>query len=445
MSVLMEAFPRRQGTLRVGGLSVGEVAASFGTPLYVYDASILDDRVRAFQEAFREVDLLLAYSVKANGSLAILDRIARLGAGADVVSGGELFRSLRAGIPPERIVFAGVGKTASELEAALDAGIHAIHVESESELRLLEGLARASGRVAPIALRINPDVVAPTPHEYTRTGHAASKFGVPPGRALELCKWAGGREALRVRGVDVHIGSQISVTGPYRKALARALEVVDGLRAAGGEPEYVDLGGGFAVPYGADDRRLDPRELAEVVVPRVREAGLRLILEPGRSVTAEAGALVTRVLHVKRQGGKTFVVTDAGMTDLLRPSHYRGRHEVEPVVEPEARERTTVDVVGPVCESGDFLALDREMVLPEPGELLAVRTAGAYGFVMSMNYNARPRPAEVMVEGDTAHLIRRRELHRDLIRGERVPSYGDASPAVPAGGVSDLPTERPDE
>ncbi len=434
MSVLIPAFPRRGGKLRVGGLSVGAVARNFGTPLYVYDAAVLDDRVRAFQEAFHDLDFLLAYSVKANGNLAILDRIARLGAGADIVSGGELFRVLRAGIPAERIVFAGVGKTARELEAALDAGVRSIHVESEAELHLLDGRARASGRAAPVALRINPDVHAPTPHEYTRTGHAGSKFGIPVERALELYEWAADRDTLRIRGVDVHIGSQISETEPYERALDVALEVVDELREMGAEPEYVDLGGGFGVSYEGDDR-LAPDALASAVVPRVRGAGLELILEPGRSVVGEAGILVTRVLHLKEQGGKTFVVTDAGMTDLLRPSHYDGHHAVEHVLDPGDRERRVVDVVGPVCETGDFLARDREMPLPEAGELLSVRTAGAYGFVMTMNYNGRPRPAEVLVEGDAAHLIRSREVYRDLIRGEIVPAYeGEGSP--PPGGVA---------
>lgn len=431
MPVLIEAFPRRRGALRVGGLSVATVAQNFGTPLYLYDAAVLDDRVRAYQEAFHEVDFLLAYSVKANGNLALLDRLRRLGTGADIVSGGELFRALRVGMPPERIVFAGVGKTVGELESALNAGIHAVHVESDAELRLLEGLARDAGAVAPIALRINPGLHAPTPHEYTRTGHADTKFGIPVDRALDLNAWAAGREALRIRGVDIHIGSQITETGPYEEALDHALEVVAHLRELGEEPGYVDLGGGMGVAYRGGDR-LHPDTLARALVPRVRDAGLRLILEPGRSVIGEAGILLTRVLHVKEQGEKTFVVTDAGMSDLLRPSHYQGYHEVEHVLEPGERERRSVDVVGPVCETGDFLARDREMPVPRAGELLAVRTAGGYGFVMSMHYNGRPRPAEVMVEGDTAHLIRSREVNRDLIRGEIVPDYGDGPEPQPS-------------
>lgn len=422
MPVLIEAFPRRDGEMRCGGLSVGEVARRFGTPLYLYDAAVIDDRVRAFQEAFRSVDFHLAYSVKANGSLALLSRIAGLGAGADIVSGGELFRALQAGMPAERIVFAGVGKRRPEMEAALEAGIRAFHVESDAELRLLEGVARDTGRVAPISIRVNPDVHAPTPHAYTRTGHASSKFGVPADRALELYRWARERETLAIRGVDVHIGSQIVEIEPYERALDRALETVDQLRDEGIEVEYVDLGGGFGLPAGPDGEGFDLEALARAVAPRIREAGLALVLEPGRGVVGEAGILVTRVLHVKEQDEKTYVVTDAGMTDFLRPSHYGGYHEIEPVTDFPGREVEEVDVVGPVCETGDFLGRDRRIPLPHPGDLLAVRNAGAYGFVMTMHYNGRPRPAEVLVDGDTAVLIRSRETYGDLIRGEVVPA-----------------------
>lgn len=421
MSRLIEAFPRKGGELQCAELAVGDVARRFGTPLYLYDAAVVDDRVRAFRDAFAGVDLLLAYSVKANGNLAILNRIARLGAGADIVSGGELFRALRAGIPPGRIVFAGVGKRAAEIRAALDASVRAIHVESEAELRLLEGVAEDQGRVAPISIRINPDVHAPGPHEYTRTGHASSKFGVPVPAALELYRKARDRESLEILGVDVHIGSQIEEVEPYEQALDRALEVVEALRDEGIRLEYLDLGGGFAVAEDRDGVRLDPAELAKAVVPRVREADLRLVLEPGRSVVSEAGILVTRVLDVKEQGGRTFVVTDAGMTDFLRPSLYGSSHRIEPVTAHADRDVRTVDVVGPVCETGDFLGRDRRLALPEPGELLAVRNAGAYGFVMAMHYNGRPRPAEALVDGDSAYLVRARERNRDLIRGEVIP------------------------
>lgn len=421
MADRMPAHPRRDGVLRTGERSVKEIASEFGTPLYVYDAGIVDDRVRSFQDAFGGLDFLLAYSVKANGNLALLDRMSRLGAGADIVSRGELFRALEAGIPPEKIVFAGVGKREDEIVAGLEAGIHAFHVESEGELRLLERLARESGRVAPFSIRINPDVASASSHHYIATGHAAAKFGVPIPSSLELYRWAAEKDALRIRGVDLHIGSQVNAVEPYREALARLLDVVDQLGDRGIEIEYVDLGGGFAVPEEKNAEPLEPARVAGVVVPELRDRGLRLILEPGRSIIAEAGLLVTEVLYVKEQGGITFVVTDAGMTDFLRPSHYDGYHRIDPVVEREGRPIRTVDVVGPVCESGDFLGRDRSMPLPEPGDLLAVRDAGAYGFVMTMQYNGRPRPAEVLVDGDEAHLIREREREADLIRGERIP------------------------
>lgn len=418
----MDPFPRRDGVLHAGDRSLEALADEFGTPLYVYDAGVLEERIHSFQEAFSELDFLLAYSVKANGSLALLDRVARSGAGADIVSGGELFRALRAGIPADRIVFAGVGKTEEEIRAALDAGIHAFHVESEGELRLLERVARESGRVASFSVRVNPDVEAPTPHAYTRTGHATAKFGVPIPLALELYGWAAEREALRIRGVDVHIGSQVGAVAPYRTALHRVLEVVDALADDGIPVEYADLGGGFAVPEEEHAVRLEPEAVARVLVPELKGRGLRLLLEPGRSIVAEAGILLARVLYVKEQGGVTFVVTDAGMTDFLRPSHYDGFHRIEPVREPRERPVRAVDVVGPICESGDFLGRDRGLPLPEPGELLAVRDAGAYGFVMAMQYNGRPRPAEVLVDGAEAHRIRRRETHEDLIRGEAIPA-----------------------
>lgn len=432
---MIEAFPRRDGVLRCGERRVDELARRFGTPLYLYDGAVLEDRARGFLAAFPGVDpFLLAYSVKANGSLALLDRLRRLGCGADVVSGGELFRALRAGIPPERIVFAGVGKTREELEDAVEAGIRAVHVESEGELHLLDEVARSRGRTVGIGIRLNPDIEAPTPHPYTRTGHAASKFGVEPSRALELYRWAAERRALEIRGVCVHIGSQIGEVAPYERALSCALQVLDTLRSLGIAAEYVDLGGGFGVPYG-DEERLPPGTLAQAVLPRIAEARIGLTLEPGRAVVAEAGILVTRILHVKEQGGKTFVVADAGMTELLRPSHYGGQHPIEPVVEAAGRERRRVDVVGPICESGDLLGRDVALSLPRPGELMAVRMAGAYGFAMAMQYNGRRRPAEVLVEGDRAHRIRRREVYEDLVRGEVVPE-------VPPGPGSSAP-ERP--
>ena len=443
------AFVREGGVLQVAGgagvepVSLEALAEEFGTPLYVYSADAIARRVRDYQAAFGEVavDFLVAYSVKANGNLAVLNRIAALGAGADIVSGGELARALAAGIPAERIVFAGVGKTEAEMRAALEAGIHAFHVESAGELERLDAVVtamRAEGAGigcaaddmpgphatlrAPVGIRVNPDIHTDTPHEYTRTGHAATKFGIALAQARELYRWAAGRDTLELRGIDVHIGSQIVEVEPYQRALDTVLAMVDELTAEGIVLSYVDLGGGFGVGYDGS-RGLTPDQLAQVVVPALRDRGLRLLLEPGRSIVGEAGVLLTRVLYVKEAGGKTFAITDAGMTELLRPSHYDGWHHIEAVRARPGAPVARVEVVGPVCESGDFLARGRSMPVPEPGELLAVATSGAYGFAMASNYNARPRPAEVLVEAGRAHLVRRRETVEDLFRGETIPPH----------------------
>jgi diaminopimelate decarboxylase len=397
------------------------LAARFGTPLFVYDAALIEARYRALTSAFAGVDVLVAYSVKANGNLAILDRLARLGAGADIVSGGELHRAIRAGIPGDRIVFAGVGKTASELRAAVGARIHGCHVESAGELRLLDAVAAEMGVPARIGLRINPDIVSPAHHGYTQTGHADTKFGIPLDQVMELYRWAASRPHLDIRGIDAHIGSGILDPAPYGRVLDLLLEVVAQLAREGIELEYLDIGGGFGVPQG-DESGMPVERLAELVVPRVQEAGLDLVVEPGRYIVAEAGTLLTTVLYVKRNGDKTFVVTDGGMTELIRPSLYSGFHRVEPAAGSAiggVEER--VDVVGPICETGDFLALDRRMAVPSPGDVLAVLTAGAYGSSMASNYNSRLRPAEVLVEDGHAHLVRARESLEDLTRGETIP------------------------
>ncbi len=418
-SVLSEddVFQRIDGGLYCEELPLERLGEEYGTPLYVYSRRSIVERYREFDRAFAGVDHLVAYSVKANGNLSLLRLLAEEGAGADIVSGGELYRALRAGIPAERIVFSGVGKTESELAAALEAGIYGFNVESAGELRSLSRLAHSLGVEASIALRINPDIESPTPHAYTRTGHRASKFGIPSESALTLYREAVSLPGIRVRGIAVHIGSQIEVVEPYRLALVHLLELVELLQRDGIELDYLDLGGGFGVPYGeAGGRRA--AEFAEVIVPLLQATGLRLVLEPGRYLIGPAGVLLTRVLAIKEMGGKTFVVTDAGMNDLLRPSHYAGYHHVEPAARHPGRELVNVDVVGPICETGDFLALDRSMELPREGELLAIRTVGAYGFSMASQYNARPRPAEVLVEGNRSRVIRSRERYEDLVRGE---------------------------
>ncbi len=418
-SVLRRPFPRVQGRVLCGEIPAEELAERFGTPLYVYDIAWIEDRFRTFGKAFAGVEHLVAYSVKANGNLSILRRLGALGSGADVTSAGELFRARTAGIPPERIVFAGVGKTEPEIRYALTEEIHALNVESAGELERIERVAREEGRVAPFAIRVNPDVFSPTPHEYTRTGHATTKFGVPLHETRDLYRWASGRPSLRARGLDVHIGSQIVEPEPYVSALEKVLALAEELREDGIELEFLDLGGGFGIGYNGESG-MDLEVLAAEVVPRVKAAGLRLVIEPGRSVVGDAGLLLTRVEYVKESGGKTFVIVDGGMSELIRPSHYGGFHGIQRVDERVPRPNDVVDVVGPICESGDFLARERAFDVPEPGELLAVRTAGAYGFSMASNYNGRRRPAEAMVDGATVTLVRRRETLHDLIRGEEI-------------------------
>ena len=414
---MADQFAHREGHLHCEGVSARRLADDFGTPLYVYSRAAILERYRAFRDAFAELDPLIAFAVKANGNLAVLRLLAGEGAGADIVSGGELRRALAAGVPGSRIVFSGVGKTEAELAAALDAGIYGFNVESEGELRALARLASERGGRAPFALRVNPDIEADTPHHYTRTGHGASKFGVPIDDALRLYRLASSEPGLDVRGVSVHIGSQITRPAPYARAVERVLELVVALRGHGIELEYLDAGGGFGVSYDGETTA-GPEDFARALSEPLRSSGLRTVLEPGRIIVGPAGLLLTRVLYVKENGGRTFVVTDAGMNDLLRPSHYAGYHRVEVVDRGPQRESRRVDVVGPVCESGDFLALDRELPVPEEGDLLAIRTTGAYGFSMASSYNSRPRPAEALVDGAAVSVVRRRETYEDLIRHE---------------------------
>ena len=412
-------FPRVDGVLHCGDHALDALAEEHGTPLYVYDGDRALARLRTLQEAFAPTtaSLLVAYSVKANPNLALLRLFARAGAGADIVSGGELHCALRAGFPPGRIVFAGVGKTADEMRHGIEAGIGAFHVESAQELEALAGVATKLGREARVAIRVNPDVHSPT-HEFTRTGHAATKFGVSAGEALDLYGRVAAHPRLRAVGVDVHIGSQLREGDPFLHALEAILEVADRVRRdLGIALAYADLGGGFGIADGEGDD-LDVRALGRQVASALERRGLDLVIEPGRFLVGDAGALVTRVLYLKRSGGRTFVVTDAGMTELIRPSHYGGVHAVSPVREEDQGDPEVVDIVGPVCEQGDFLARDRLLPVPAPGALLCVHQAGAYGFAMASNYNSRPRPAEVLVHAGRATLARRRESYDDLLRGQ---------------------------
>lgn len=410
-------FEYRDGKLYCEDVPVEEVVAAYGTPLYLYSRNSIVTRFREFDQAFAPLDRVICYSVKANGNLGILRLLAGEGAGADIVSGGELYRARAAGIDPSRIVFSGVGKTVTELAAALEAGIYSFNVESEGELWSLSQLASTMGVDAPIALRVNPDIHTPTPHEYTRTGHKASKFGIPMEDAPRLYRLASTLPNVVVRGIDVHIGSQILEVEPYRLALNRVLDLINQLRSEGVHFEYLDLGGGFGVSYESETAPT-AADFASVIVPELKTSGLRLVLEPGRYILAPSGVLLTRVITVKETPEKSFVITDAGMNDLLRPSHYASYHHIANAEQHPGRDRIVADVVGPICETGDFLALGRPLERVIDGELLVVGTAGAYGFSMASNYNARPRPGEVLVDGDRFTLIRRRETYEDLVRGE---------------------------
>lgn len=418
------AFAYRDDVLHCEDVPAEHLVAQYGTPLYVYSRAAVEEGYEDIRSAFADADPLIAYSVKANGNLSMLRLLTSLGAGADIVSGGELFRALRARTPATRILFSGVGKTVVEMAAALEVGIYGFNVESEGELRALSDLGSTMRKRANIALRVNPAIETDTPHAYTRTGHRESKFGIPYEDALRLYRLAARLPWIKVKGIDVHIGSQIVDPEPYGRALEQVMVLIDRLNEEGMNLRYVDIGGGFGINYEDPQHNIESASMSDFaarLVPLMRDRDLRLVLEPGRYLVGRAGILFTRVLYVKRMGSRTYVITDAGMNDLIRPSHYESFHAVQPARRDAERERVKVDVVGPICESGDFLALDREMPLPEPGELLAIRTTGAYGFAMSSTYNARPRPAEAMVDGEEAWLIRRRETYDDLVRGELEP------------------------
>jgi len=410
------AFPRDASGLRCEGVPLELIAREVGTPCYVYSSAAIRAQYQLLHDAMGKLDARLHYSVKANSSIAILSLLRELGAGLDIVSGGELFRALKAGYSGRDIVFSGVGKTEREMEEALRAEVLLFNVESEQELYVLDAVAKRLGLVAPVALRVNPEVLVDTPHPYTRTGEKGMKFGIPFDEALSVAKAAGKLKNVSLRGLDMHVGSQISQFAPYEVGVQRLLHLRREIeRDTNAKLEFLDIGGGLAVTYDAE-RTVDVTRFGEVISALVGASGLKIILEPGRFLVGNAGVLLTRVLYRKRSGGKEFVIADAGMTDLLRPSHYNAFHRIE-AVNPTGR-TTVADVVGPICESGDFLALDRQIDDAQPGDLLAVQSTGAYGFVMSSNYNSRPRPAEVLVDGDKFAVITRRESYDDLIRNE---------------------------
>src|SRR5215472_15646346 len=421
----MHHFTYRHGVLHAEGVDLAQIAASVGTPFYCYSTATLERHYKVFAGAFADVRSLVCYAMKANSNQAVVKTLANLGAGADVVSGGELLRARGAGIPPERLMFSGVGKTAGELAAAVDEGILCINVESEPELDLLASIAASKGREASIALRVNPDVDAKT-HAKIATGKSENKFGIPISRARDVYAHAAKLDGIRVVGVDMHIGSQITELTPFEDAFALLSEFVRTLRADGHHIEHVDLGGGLGIPYRDDNEPPPhPEAYADVVKRATRDLDCMLIFEPGRLLVGNAGILVTRVIHLKREG-KTFIVVDAGMNDLIRPTLYEAHHEIRPLKEPAPGARRVIaDVVGPVCESGDFLALDRDLVEPAPGDLLAVMSAGAYGAVQSGTYNTRPLVPEVMVKGDRFALVRPRIEIAELISRDRMPDWDE--------------------
>ena len=414
----MEAFSYNNGSLYAEDVSLEALAGRQGTPAYVYSRAAIEANWRAYADAFRGRDTLVCYSVKANGNLAILDLLARLGSGFDIVSGGELERVLVAGGDPGKVVFSGVGKRADEIRRALEAGIRCFNVESEAELLRINRIAGDMSARAPVSIRVNPDI-DPDTHPYIATGLKENKFGVDAGQALDLYRLAGGLDNIAATGIDCHIGSQITSIGPYIDAVNKLLSLLERLEQTGITLSHIDIGGGLGISYG-DEQAPDIAGFAGIVSDLVPER-YGIILEPGRSIVGNAGVLLTRVEYLKSNNTRRFAVVDASMNDLLRPSLYQARHDIIPVSERGDGAAVDYDVVGPVCETGDYLGLQRRLSLA-PNDLLAVLSCGAYGFSMSSNYNSRPRAVELLVDGEREHVIRARETVEQLMAGERIVS-----------------------
>ena len=413
----MDHFQYQGDRLHAENVPLAELAERYGTPLYVYSRATLERHWRAFDQAFGDHPHLVCYAVKANSNLAVLELLARLGSGFDIVSVGELERVVKAGGDPRRVVFSGVGKRADEMARALELGIRCFNVESPPELERLAEVARAHGVRAPVAVRVNPDVDART-HPYISTGLKENKFGVPVDQARALYRRAAELEWIEPSGIDCHIGSQLTELSPFLDALDRVLALLDQLTDEGLHLDHLDLGGGLGVPY-RDETPPAPADYARALTERLADRRLELLIEPGRAIAANAGVLLTRVEYLKATDAKHFAIVDAAMNDLMRPALYGSWQAIVPVDRAAPGEEAEYDIVGPVCETGDFLGKNRRLRLA-PGQLLAVRSAGAYGFAMASNYNSRPRPAEVMVDGDRAHLVRERERLEDLWRGEHL-------------------------
>lgn len=416
----MNAFRYKKGRLYCEEVSLEAIAEAVGTPFYVYSHHTLRRHITAYKKAFASVPHLIAFAVKANANIAVLRVFANEGGGGDIVSTGELHRALKAGMDPKNLVFAGVGKTREEMKDALRAGILMFNVESAQELVALDETAKALGVKAPVALRVNPDV-NPRTHPYISTGLKKSKFGIEIVKAVSQYRTASLLSNIDIVGVHSHIGSQLTQVKPFVDALKRISKLIDALRKLGLDIQYWNIGGGLGITYNEEKPPM-PKEMAAAILPLLKQSGCRIILEPGRSLAGNAGVLVTRVIYNKEGEAKNFLVVDAGMNDLIRPSLYNAYHELRPVVK-RRRKTKVVDVVGPICESGDFLAQGREIPQMAPEELLAVMSAGAYSFTMSSNYNARPRPPEILVHGDAYEVIRKRETMKDLLRGESIPAF----------------------
>jgi len=412
------------GVLHAENVAIPEIAKAVGTPFYVYSTATLERHYKVFAQAFSDVDAMVCYAMKANSNQAVLKTLAKLGAGVDVVSGGELRRALAAGIPASRIMFSGVGKTVAEMDLALEAGIYCFNVESEPELEVLNLRALKVGKRAHVSFRINPDVDAGT-HAKISTGKKENKFGIAYDRARDVYAHAATLPGIEVTGIDMHIGSQITELQPFEDAYRLLRELVDVLRGDGHTISHVDVGGGLGIPYKDDNTPPPlPDAYAETIKRQLRTLDCKIVTEPGRLIVGNAGILVTEVIYVKDGGEKSFVVVDAAMNDLIRPTLYEAHHEIRPVVVTAANApRIKADVVGPVCETGDYLALDREMSMPKSGDLLAVSSGGAYGAVQAGTYNSRLLVPEVLVKGDAFHVVRPRQTYQDLIDLDSVPAW----------------------
>lgn len=417
----MNYFEYKNDQLYAEDASIAELADRFGTPFYVYSARTLKRHFRVFDEAFAGTDHLVCFAMKALSNLSILKLFASMGSGFDIVSVGELMRCLRIGADPRKIVFSGVGKTDEEIAAAIEAGILMINVESRPELHRINAVAGRMNRKAPVSLRVNPDL-DPGTHPHISTGHRDSKFGVPLSQVQEYYAEARGLSNLDLVGLSTHIGSQITETAPFNEAAEKVKGIITGLRSAGLSLKYLDLGGGLGIPY--QEEPPQPAEYAKVLLKPIRDLGLKIITEPGRVLVGNAGIFVTRVLYVKETDVKRFIVIDGAMNDLIRPVLYEAYHEIRPVDRRNLGQPIVADVVGPVCESGDFFARERALPEPKEGDLLAVMSAGAYGFVMASNYNSRPRAPELLVNNADVHVIRERDTFDDIIRNENIVDLG---------------------